>query len=207
MAKKDDQSATDDNKGSNGDDEKLGEAGKKALEAEREARRELEAKVAKLTRAAEKAEADKQASEDAKKDELVKAQESLAELQAKIKAKEEADLRFEIASEKVPDGTPVAKVRSLARRLTGSTKEELEKDADEFIADVFPKKEGAEGDKSGGKEGKSDDDKSGGKEPYLGPRGTPKEDLVSGNTGKSAADTGDDDPDKIAKEVFESTRI
>lgn len=206
MAKKDDQSATDENKSPNGDDEKLGEAGKKALEAEREARKELEAKVAKLTKAAEKAEQDKQASEDAKKDELQKAQESLAELQSKIQAKEAADLRFEIASEKVPEGTPLAKVRSLARRLTGETKEELEKDADEFIADVFPAK-GSDAGKAAGKEGKSKEDEGAGEESYLGPRGTPKEDLVSGATNKPASHAEADDPDKLAKAVFESTRI
>lgn len=181
---------------------------KSALEKEREARKKMEAEVAKLTKAAEKAAADKQASEDAKKDELQKAQEKLAELEKSMKRSSLDQMRLEIASEKVPAGTPLSKVRSLAQRLTGETKEELEKDADEFVSLVFPKKDEGEGSKNGdaGKGGKSDEDK-GGKESYLGPRGTPKEDLVSGNTGKPAADADADDPDKIAQKVFESTRI
>jgi regulator of protease activity HflC (stomatin/prohibitin superfamily) len=79
--------------------ESLGEGGKKALDAERRARRD-----------AEKA--------------LREAQERIAEL-------ERADVVREVASAKGLDP-------KLATRLKGSSREELEADADEFLAMVTP---------------------------------------------------------------------
>lgn len=200
MAETTTQSATDDDKTkNNGDDKPLGEAGEKALQAERDARKKLEAEVKKLTEAAAKAEREKQESENAKKDELQKAQEKLAELETSMQKTKDEQMRLEIASEKVPEGTPLAKVRSLARRLTGTTREELEADADEFIADVFPKKDDAGESKDGGEDEQGLN--------YLGPRGTPREDLQSGATSKPAADSDDKDYGKIAASIFEGDRI
>lgn len=42
-------------------------------------------------------------------------------------------LRLEVALDNAPEGMPLAEVRKLAKRLSGSTKEELEADAAEFF--------------------------------------------------------------------------
>jgi hypothetical protein len=47
-------------------------------------------------------------------------------------------LRLEVALDKAPDGMALGQVRKLAKRLTGTTKEEMEADADELFADFQP---------------------------------------------------------------------
>lgn len=105
--------------------EDLGAGGKKALEAERRARREAEARLKELEplakAAAERAEAEKS--------ELTKANETLAaERDARAKA-EAALLRHEVAAAK--GVSP-----NLARLLTGTTKEEIEEAADVLLAEM-----------------------------------------------------------------------
>lgn len=99
------------------DDEKLGEAGLKALQRERDARAAAEKALAEL----------RQEIEDSKKSAEQKAAEALEN--AKKAAAEAAAraLRYEVAAEK---GLPLA----LAARLTGATKEELAADADALRA-------------------------------------------------------------------------
>lgn len=69
--------------------------------------------------------------EDAKKDDLTRAQEANAELQSKLDAALARNDRLEIAIEK-------KLTVKQANRLSGSTREELEADADEFLADLRP---------------------------------------------------------------------
>lgn len=101
------------------DADQLGDAGKKALAAEREQRKAAEKKLAAYEKAeqaktdADKSEAEKRAAADARAD--------AAELRA---------TRLEVAHEK---GLTPAQ----AKRLVGSTREELEADADEVLRD-FP---------------------------------------------------------------------
>lgn len=60
-------------------------------------------------------------------------------------------LRLEVALDKAPEGMPVSRVRKLAARLQGDTREELEADADELFAD-FAGGDDGEGDKPKGRE-------------------------------------------------------
>lgn len=66
---------------------------------------------------------------DAKKDELTKAQEATAELQSKLDAAELRATRLEIAIDK-------KLTVKQANRLTGTTRDELEADADDFLTDL-----------------------------------------------------------------------
>lgn len=95
----------------------LGDAGKKALQAERDARKKAEDDF----KALQQQVADSQKTAEQKTaDALAAAQSSANEAAAKA-------LRYEVAAEK---GLSL----SLAARLTGSTKEELEADADQLMS-------------------------------------------------------------------------
>lgn len=95
------------------DDAGLGDAGKRALAAEREARRAAEAQTAALRKQIE----------DATKTAEQRATDDLRAAQAEAAANGAKALRYEIAAE---TGLPLA----LASRLTGSTREELAADAE-----------------------------------------------------------------------------
>lgn len=129
------QDDTDDR--SDGDDrdgDRLGDAGKRALEAERRAKRaaereardaaarsaELEAQIAEYKRA----EMDDQERLAAERDDWRKKYEEQA---AQLAARELDLLRRDVAAEK---GLPAG----MARRLSGTTREELEEDADDLAA-------------------------------------------------------------------------
>jgi len=104
-------------------DEPLGEPGKRALVAEREARGK-----------AEKARADRQReSEDSKQTAEQKAAEEREALQRTAMENAAKALRYEVAAEKGLD-------LKLATRLTGTTREELEADA-EVLMGLIPKAE------------------------------------------------------------------
>jgi hypothetical protein len=111
--------------GATPEQEPLGDGGKKALDSERKARRDAEARLRELEPLA-KAAADKAESE---KTEVQKATEALAvERDARTKA-EAALLRFEVAADKdVPT--------KLVRFLVGATKEEIEASADALLAEL-----------------------------------------------------------------------
>lgn len=101
------------------DDDQLGEGGKKALAAERDRAKNLEKELAKYRKAdqdradADKTEAEKRAAAEARAD--------AAELKS---------LKFEVGAEKGLNAKQAA-------RLVGSTRDELEADADELLAN-FP---------------------------------------------------------------------
>lgn len=111
-------------------DQGLGDAGKKAIAEEREARREAErqrkeyeARIKELEPLAAKA---KQL-EDAKKSESEKLTEKLTAAEKRAIEAEQRLLRAEVAAAK---GLTTAQ----AKRLVGATKDELEADADELLA-------------------------------------------------------------------------
>jgi TolA-binding protein len=91
---------------------------KKALEAERKARRDAEKQLKDI-------QAQVKQLEDADKSESERLTERLAEAEKRATAAEGRADRFEVALEKGLDMTR-------AKRLTGSTREELEADADEL---------------------------------------------------------------------------
>ena len=76
--------------------------------------------------------------EDANKSELEKAQEAATSATQRASAAEAAALQIEVALDKAPEGMPIAQVRKLAKRLTGTNREELEADAEELFADFVP---------------------------------------------------------------------
>jgi hypothetical protein len=160
------------------DDADLGDGGKKALDAERKARREaeqknkdLEARLAKLEDPNAKSEADQ-------------LKEQMAKLQEDLEEERILRLRTEVAAEK---GLTAAQ----AKRLTGSTKEELEEDADDLL-EAFPAPE------------KGDEDDSDGKPaaPRRPPTQRPTERLKPG-TGTDEAPVEETDIKKLGARMFE----
>lgn len=100
----------------------LGDAGKKAIDEERKARREAERRANDLDKRLKEF-------EDAGKTEIEKLTGRVADLEPKLTAAEARALRLEIALDK---GVP----KSLAVRLQGSTREEMEADADELLKTI-----------------------------------------------------------------------
>lgn len=149
----------------------LGDAGKRALDAERKARAAAE-------RRAKEAEAKLKEADDAQLSETERLQGQVADLQKQAEAAQAKADRFEIAAAK---GLNL----SQARRLVGSTKEELEQDADEMRSELGLDKE---------KDQPKEDDAKG-----IG-RGLPKEDLKAG-----ASNAEDEQPDagKLADKILE----
>lgn len=123
-------SATDD-PSTQPDETQLGDAGKKALEAERKARRDVEARLKELEPLAKKA----QELEEAQKSEAEKLNEKLTLAEGKSRESETQLLRLTVALEKAPEGMSLAQLRKLAGRIQGSTREEMETDADELFED------------------------------------------------------------------------
>ena len=125
-----DPSATDEPEDPGDDIEKMRAALKKANEEAKKHRlkaKELEplAAKAKELEESQKSEQDKLAEQlEAAKSEGTKASRELT--------------RLDVALDKAPEGLSVAKVRKLAKRLTGETREELEADAEELFAEFAP---------------------------------------------------------------------
>lgn len=116
-----------------GDPDDLGDAGKKALDAERKARREAEASIKKLHDRLEELEGKDKGDVERLTAKLTAAEKRADDAESKA-------LRLEVAAEK---GVK-------ARWLSGNTREELEAAADEYLAD-HPKPETSTTDKSGDK--------------------------------------------------------
>ncbi len=112
----------------NAGEAELGDAGKRAIQREREARKELEAKLKELEPLAAKA----RELEESNKSEAQRLQERAEAAERAAQEAQSRALRIEVASAK---GLPA----QLAARLTGSTQEELEADADALLALVAPK--------------------------------------------------------------------
>jgi hypothetical protein len=153
--------------------EELGDGGKRALDAERKARRAAEARAKEL-------EAKVKEAEDAEKTEVEKLQGQVATLTKQAEDAQSRADRFEVAASK---GLTLAQ----ARRLVGSTKEELETDADEMRAELGLDKD------------ESDDDKSTDKQEQDKGIGRPRERMTPG-----ASNETDDEPDpgKLADSIL-----
>jgi hypothetical protein len=85
-------------------------------------------------------------------------------------------LRMEVAIDKAPEGTPISRVRAIAKRLVGNTREELEADAEELFEELG----------SGGSQ-------------KPGPKGRPQERLRGG--GNPEVEPDELDPKKLAEKV------
>lgn len=109
-------------------DEPLGEGGKKALDAERTARKELEKRLAKLEPLEKLAQVLGGGSDtDKGKTEVEQIAERLAAQEKAITEERQERWRAEVRADK-------KLTEAQAARLVGSTKEELAKDADELLA-------------------------------------------------------------------------
>lgn len=111
--------------------EPLGDAGKKALDAERKARRDAEQKAKDL-------EGRLQAIEDKDKSEVERLTEQVATLTKERDAAVSKGDRLEVAVLKSLDESASRRITSAAKRLTGTTREELEADAEEFLTAFAP---------------------------------------------------------------------
>lgn len=118
--------------------------------------------------------------ENANRSELERAQGTAAEEKKRADGAELSALKLDVALDKAPEGMSPADVRKLAPRLSGTTREELEKDAEELFEDF-----GGKGSSSNG---------SGGP-----PSQRPREKLRGGGD----AGEGDDEPNvaEIVKNV------
>lgn len=101
------------------DDAELGDGGQKAINAERKARREADKRAA-------DAEARLKELEDAGKGELDRIRDENATLKSRLTELESTNTRLTVAIDK-------GLSKSQAKRLVGSTAEELEADADEIL--------------------------------------------------------------------------
>jgi hypothetical protein len=154
----DDGSTKTDDGGSDAKDESLGEAGLKALQAERDARKTLEAELKELRPLAVKA----KELEDAKKSNEQRNADEIAALKADLQSERLGRARAQVGAAK---GLPA----SLIPLLKGETAEEMETHADELLADLkdkyVPKTTATSDDTGGGVKGKpsketmEDDDK------------------------------------------------
>lgn len=157
--------------------EELGDGGKRALEAERKARRAAEKR-------AQDAEAKVKEAEDVDKTVTERLQGQVTELTKQAEAAQAKATRFEVAAAK---GLSLAQ----ARRLVGSTKEELEEDADSMRAELGLDNDKPEGETPPKKTEKDEE----------GVFGRPRERMRPG-----ASNEEDEEPDygKLAKSILES---
>lgn len=106
----------------------------KALARKQEARAKENAEAAKkLAELEEKGKSDEQRRDEA----LSSVQTENAQLKAE-------NLRLTVALDKAPEGMPLSKVKKLALRLSGETREDLEADAEELFADFASSETGDE---------------------------------------------------------------
>lgn len=85
--------------------------------------------------------------DDASKSDLEKLEERATTAEQRAAAAETSGLQLEVALDKAPEGMSIAQVRKLAKRLTGSNKEELEADAEELFAEFAPSGQEPTGDR------------------------------------------------------------
>jgi hypothetical protein len=183
---KDDKPATGD--GKKDDDDTLGDAGKRALAAERDARRKAEADLKTARDELGKVKAD----QDTSKSDMQKVLDKVAGLEKRAEEAERKALVAAVAAEhKLTPGQ--------ARRLQGSTRDELEADAKDLLEAFGTKAEGDD-DKNKGN-GKGDDDGKGdkGDKPGI---GRPKEKLRPGAAGDDTEGEIDrKKADELAKDI------
>lgn len=75
---------------------------------------------------------------DADKTEIQRATDKAAQAEKRASDAEAKLARLEVALDKAPEGMGLARVRKLAGRLTGESREDLESDAEELFAEFVP---------------------------------------------------------------------
>ena len=110
-----------------GGDEQLGEPGKKALTAEREANRQLRSDLTDLQKRLKDYEDRDKTAEQKQAEHLTELEQQAATAKSSLAEKDALLLRYQVAAEKGLD-------LSAAERLRGATKEEIAADADDWIS-------------------------------------------------------------------------
>lgn len=110
-------------------DEPLGDAGLRALHAERDRARDLERQLKELQPLADRA----RELEESQKTEAQKLAEQVQAATAEASEANLARLRLEAAMDAAPAGMDFATIRAMAARLNGATPEELQRDAAELF--------------------------------------------------------------------------
>ena len=114
------------------DADQLGDAGKRALDRMKSARKAAEKKAAEL-------EAELSKYRDANKSELQRLQEERDKLREELPKASHKAKALEIALDAAPEHATLAHVRAVAKRLRGENDEELLADAEELFEFVAPK--------------------------------------------------------------------
>lgn len=109
------------------DDERLGEGGRKALTAEREANRALRAEKQDLEKRLRELEDRDKTEEQKRAERLTELEQTAATAQRSLEEKDALILRYQVAAEKGLDLVA-------AERLRGTTREEIAEDADTWIS-------------------------------------------------------------------------
>lgn len=130
--------------------------------------------------------------QDADKSDSQKAADKAADAEKRATEAEAKALRLEVAIDKAPEGMSLAQVRKLSKRLSGSSKDELEEDAEELFADFAPKSD-ADTDTD---DDEKDDEK---KDEDAATRRRPTERLRPGTV--PAAKSEEADPEKLADAI------
>lgn len=163
-------------------DEQLGEAGRRALEAERRARREAEAKLKARLKELEPLAAKAKELEDAGRSDVEKLTADLQEHQSRASKAESELMRLRVAMRK-------GLTETQARRLVGSSEEELEEDADDLLASFRP----AQSDPAAEAEAEPERDPN--------PRRRPQERLRPGAVPDADTEPVETDPRKLAAAI------
>lgn len=128
--------------------------------------------------------------EDSAKSDLERERDKAADAERRAGDAERRAVQLEVALDKAPEGMSLTQVRKLSRRLAGTSREELEADAEELFTDFAPAKDDANADKA--KQTGDDDESENG-------RRRPKERLKPGTV--SDAEPEEKDPVKLAAQV------
>ncbi len=117
-----------------GDESKLGDAGKRALDAMKREKNAAKKQVAELL-------AKVKAFEDKDKTEGQRLQEAAEEAKTRAAKAESSARKLQMALDRAPDGASLAHIKAVAKRISGDSDEELEADCDELFALFVPQKE------------------------------------------------------------------
>jgi len=118
--------------------DQLGDAGKRALDAIKEQRKNARTERDKYKTELEEARAKLAKHEDKDKTETQRLQEAADSFKSRAEKAEALHKRREIAEELAPDHATVAQIRAVAKRLSGESDDELETDAKELFALIAP---------------------------------------------------------------------
>jgi len=118
--------------------DQLGDAGKRALDAIKEQRKAARTERDKYKTELAEARAKLQQHDDKDKTEAQRLQEAADSYKTRAERAEAVAKRREIAEESAPDHATIAQIKAVAKRLTGESDEDLEKDAEELFALIAP---------------------------------------------------------------------